>query len=139
MWFDIVSLEFRVGCTVQQGQNNRLHNVCDVEVHCQTANKVYQRGTRARNYLLLKVWVDTDPPAPSGNSIWMTHTMEKGSRIVNWRRSQSLCLKCTCNLISECYTLSAVLHDSLKAPRSTCCRVLWNPRCRPSGNKSSGK
>lgn len=37
----IVLLEC-VGCTLQQGQNNRLYNLCDKAVHCQTAINVYQ-------------------------------------------------------------------------------------------------
>ncbi|GFS67462.1 hypothetical protein TNCV_1610411 [Trichonephila clavipes] len=39
---DIALLEYRVGCVLQQGQNNKLHNLCDVALCCQTADNVYQ-------------------------------------------------------------------------------------------------
>ncbi|GFW47916.1 hypothetical protein TNCV_2401031 [Trichonephila clavipes] len=39
----IVFLEFHDGCSLQQGQNNRISSVCDVMVHCQMAVNVYQR------------------------------------------------------------------------------------------------
>ncbi|GFS94205.1 hypothetical protein TNCV_3786621 [Trichonephila clavipes] len=35
--------------------------------------------------LLRLVWVDTDPRAPGGNQLRMSCTVEKGSRILNWR------------------------------------------------------
>ncbi|GFU62693.1 hypothetical protein TNCV_1518811 [Trichonephila clavipes] len=54
-------------------------------------------GTLAHNsspYNMLRmsmVWVDTDPSAPGSNWIRMSHALEKGSRIVNWRIRRSAC------------------------------------------------
>ncbi|GFX81169.1 hypothetical protein TNCV_1911611 [Trichonephila clavipes] len=39
----IVSLEHRILCTLQQGHNNRLHDLSDVVVSCQMDVNVYQR------------------------------------------------------------------------------------------------
>ncbi|GFV84174.1 hypothetical protein TNCV_3038351 [Trichonephila clavipes] len=43
MWPSLVLLEYRVGCTQQKGENNRLYNLCDAAVHCKTVVNVYQR------------------------------------------------------------------------------------------------
>ncbi|GFV93523.1 hypothetical protein TNCV_1988361 [Trichonephila clavipes] len=57
MRLGIVLLEYRVGCTLQQGKTNRLHNLCDVirtSSHCcQTAVNVYQRHPAMKPYAIL--------------------------------------------------------------------------------------
>ncbi|GFT98421.1 hypothetical protein TNCV_4625671 [Trichonephila clavipes] len=47
---DIVLLEYRVECILQQEQNNRLHSLCDEAVHCQTTTNMHQRRPIIKYY-----------------------------------------------------------------------------------------
>ncbi|GFW05357.1 hypothetical protein TNCV_3358761 [Trichonephila clavipes] len=46
----IVLFKYRVGCTLQQWQKNRFHNLCVVVVRCQTDVIVYQRHPGTKHY-----------------------------------------------------------------------------------------
>ncbi|GFV98635.1 hypothetical protein TNCV_1453211 [Trichonephila clavipes] len=46
----IVFLKYHVGGTLQQGQSNRFHNLCDAVVLCQTAFNVFQRCPVIKHY-----------------------------------------------------------------------------------------
>ncbi|GFU62714.1 hypothetical protein TNCV_1518951 [Trichonephila clavipes] len=46
----IALLDYRVGCAMQQEQNNMLLNLCEVVVYCQMAINVYQRYLRIKHY-----------------------------------------------------------------------------------------
>ncbi|GFU66093.1 hypothetical protein TNCV_2857661 [Trichonephila clavipes] len=50
MGFGIVLLEYCVECALQQEQNNRLYNLCDVVNGCQTTVNVYQRRLVIKHY-----------------------------------------------------------------------------------------
>ncbi|GFW54522.1 hypothetical protein TNCV_2231961 [Trichonephila clavipes] len=47
-----IFLDYRVGCTLQQGQNNRLYKLYDVEVRWQTVINVYQMRPVIKHYAI---------------------------------------------------------------------------------------